>query len=50
MRTGGVILLHDTDDMSTYPGVRNAMERYCADTGRTPEYREGSYGLGVIRC
>ena len=50
MRPGGVILLHDTDDMSTYPGVRNAMERYCADTGRTPEYREGSYGLGVIRC
>ena len=50
VQPGGVILLHDTDDMSTYPGVRNAIERYCADTGRTPEYREGSYGLGVIRC
>lgn len=47
---GGVILLHDTDDGSTYPGVRNAIEAYCKDTGLTPEYHEGSYGLGVIRC
>jgi predicted O-methyltransferase YrrM len=50
VRTGGVILLHDTDDSSTYPGVRNAMELYCAERGLTPEYHEGSYGLGVIRC
>lgn len=50
VRKGGVILLHDTDDMSTYPGVRNAIEAYCAERGLTPEYRQGSYGLGVIRC
>lgn len=47
---GGVILLHDTDDGSTYPGVRNAMERWCAETGRTPQYYQGSYGLGEIKC
>jgi hypothetical protein len=47
---GGTILLHDTDDGSTYPGVRNAIEAYCAERGLTPEYYEGSYGLGVIRC
>lgn len=50
VKPSGVILLHDTDDGSTYPGVRNAIELYCAETGRTPEYHEGSYGLGVIRC
>ena len=50
VRRGGIILLHDTDDMSTYPGVRRAIEQYSRETGRTPEYREGSYGLGVIRC
>lgn len=49
VQPGGVILLHDTDDMSTYPGVRNAIETYCAERGLTAEYREGSYGLGVIR-
>lgn len=47
---GGVILLHDTDDGSTYPGVRNAIEAYCKERSLTPEYHEGSYGLGVIRC
>lgn len=49
VKKGGVILLHDTDDGSTYPGVRTAMEDYCERTKRTPEYHEGSYGLGVIR-
>jgi len=50
LKRGGVILLHDTDDGSTYPGVRNAMGTYCAERGLKAEYREGSYGLGVIRC
>jgi len=49
MKPGGAIMLHDTDDGSTYPGVRNAIEAYCAERGLTPEYHEGSYGLGVIR-
>lgn len=43
-----VIMLHDTDDGSTYPGVRNAMEAYCWETGRHAMYMTGSYGLGVI--
>jgi cephalosporin hydroxylase len=47
---GGVILLHDTDDGSTYPGVRDAMAQYCQEFGLIPEFHEGSYGLGVIRC
>lgn len=50
VRPGGVIYLHDTDDGSTYPGVRNAMERWCSETGRAPIYHEGSYGLGEIKC
>lgn len=44
-----VIMLHDTDDGSTYPGVRDAMETYCRESGRVAEFHEGSYGLGVIR-
>ncbi len=50
VKVGGVILLHDTDDGSTYPGVRDAMEAWCLERALTPEYRSGSYGLGVIRC
>ena len=42
-------MLHDTDDGSTYPGVRNAIATYCMETGRSAEFYEGSYGLGVIR-
>lgn len=49
VRKGGAILLHDTDDPSTFPGVRNAIEAYCAARGLTPRYQEGSYGLGVIQ-
>ena len=49
VRPGGVILLHDTDDMSTYPGVRNAIEAYCLPMDLRLEYLPGSYGLGVIR-
>lgn len=49
VRPGGAILLHDTDDMSTYPGVRNAIEVYCIERDLTPQYLPGSYGLGVIR-
>ena len=43
-----LIMLHDTDDSSTYPGVRNAMATYCAETGRKAIFHEGSYGLGII--
>jgi predicted O-methyltransferase YrrM len=50
MASGGVIMLHDTDDGSTYPGVREAMATYCEERGLMPEFYEGSYGLGVIRC
>lgn len=46
---GGVMLLHDTDDGSTYPGVRNAISVYCQSRDLTPLYMPGSYGLGVIR-
>jgi predicted O-methyltransferase YrrM len=46
---GGVIYLHDTDDPSTMPGVRDAMEAYCRERGITPIYHAGSYGLGEIR-
>lgn len=49
VRKGGVILLHDTDDMSTYPGVRKAIEAYCLPADLPFEYHSGSYGLGVIR-
>lgn len=49
VRPGGVILLHDTDDSSTYPGVRNAISVYCSTRNLTPLYMPGSYGLGVIR-
>jgi len=47
---GGLIILHDTDDPSTYPGVRNAISFYCLQHGLAPDFYEGSYGLGVIRC
>ena len=43
-----LIMLHDTDDGSTYPGVRNAIAAYCAETGRRASFHEGSYGLGII--
>ena len=42
-------MLHDTDDGSTYPGVRDAMHTFCTETGRAAEFHAGSYGLGVIR-
>lgn len=50
VRKGGAIMLHDTDDGSTYPGVRNAILAYCIERDLTPEFHEGSYGLGVIRA
>lgn len=49
VRKSGAILLHDTDDPSTFPGVRAAIEAYCSARGLRPIYHEGSYGLGVIR-
>lgn len=49
VRRGGAIYLHDTDDPSTMPGVRDAMEAFCTEHGLTPVYHTGSYGLGEIR-
>lgn len=46
---GGVIYLHDTDDPSTMPGVRDAMTAVCRAWGVEPIYHAGSYGLGEIR-
>lgn len=43
----GRILLHDTDDGSTFPGVRQAIYEYCG-LSRFFWLYPGSYGLGVI--
>lgn len=57
VKPGGVVLLHDTelenpegrpDTDPPFP-VRVAVEEFCADNGLTPEFIEGSWGLGVIR-
>jgi predicted O-methyltransferase YrrM len=57
VRTGGVILMHDTelqypdahpDGDPEYP-VRTAVDDYCDATGLTAEYASGCYGLGIIR-
>ena len=57
VKTGGVILLHDTE-LEVAPGsvqesdrdypVRRAIEDWCRSRFLTPEWREGCYGLGVI--
>lgn len=46
---GGVMLLHDTEDGMTAPGVINAMEYYCNLHDLTYELVSESYGLGIIR-
>jgi hypothetical protein len=43
-----VILVHDTD-APDYPGVRKAVEQFCADTGRKATYHPGSYGMAEIQ-
>ena len=56
-REGGVVLLHDTewapqgDEQLAEPGgpVAEALDVYCAETGRSWVNRAGSYGLGIIR-
>lgn len=54
VRSGGVVLLHDTElampegfSGEPYP-VRRAIDDYCAAEGRTWENRPGDSGLGVI--
>jgi predicted O-methyltransferase YrrM len=57
VKVGGVVLLHDVElehpvaspaDDPPYP-VRQAVVDYCIEHGLTPEFVEGSHGLGVIR-
>lgn len=55
---GGTVLLHDTnligwpgyDWKGTVPPVQEALDVYCAATGKTWENLPGRYGLGVIRA
>jgi predicted O-methyltransferase YrrM len=57
VRTGGVILLHDTE-LEVAPAsyseedrgfpVRRAVQEWCQRQFLTPEFRDGSNGLGVI--
>lgn len=49
MKPGATIFLHDTDDGSTYPGVRKAIHEFCNYEKQYWLY-PGSYGLGEIRC
>lgn len=57
VREGGIVLLHDTewapggDEQLAEPGgpVAEALDVYCAGTGREWENRAGSYGLGILR-
>lgn len=44
----GIILLHDTDDPGTHPGVRNAMASYCDRHGFQFWCLPESNGMGVI--
>jgi cephalosporin hydroxylase len=54
---GGIALFHDTNvyDWPGYgwsgdvPPVQQALDEYCAETGRSWENMPGEYGLGVIR-
>ena len=54
---GGVALFHDTNLMGwpgyewkgTVPPVQEALDVYCAATGKHWENLPGNYGLGVIR-
>lgn len=49
MRKGGRVFLHDTDDGSTYPGVRQAIHEFCQHQ-KFYWLHPGSYGLGEIEC
>lgn len=48
VKPGGAMMLHDTEDMATYPGVLNAIKAYCEPRGLNYTLISGSYGLGVI--
>lgn len=47
VRKGGLVVLHDTDLQGA--GVRQSLEEYAADLGKTPTYHSGSFGLGVLQ-
>ena len=52
---GGVMMVHDTnlDDpvlAGQVPGVRQALDLFCAETGRVWHERGGQFGLGVIEA
>lgn len=47
VKDGGLILLHDADTPS-FPGVRQAIDEFCAKQGLRHELRPGSHGLEVI--
>lgn len=49
MKLGAKIMLHDTDDGSTYPGVRRAIVEFCGYDKFYWFYPE-SYGFGEIEC
>ena len=47
VKPGGLILCHDADTPS-FPGVRMAIDEYCAERNLKHELRKGSHGLEVI--
>lgn len=57
VKPGGIVLLHDTewapqgDEQLAEPGgpVAEALNTYCAETGRSWVNRAGSYGMGVLK-
>lgn len=48
VRPGGIILLHDAYDGSTFPGVIAACMDYCDPRGLDLLIKPGSYGLAII--
>ena len=46
VKKGGVILAHDTDLAGA--GVRQALDEYAQQLGKTPVYHTGSHGLGEL--
>jgi predicted O-methyltransferase YrrM len=45
---GGIILLHDAYDPSSFPGVLDACMRYCSEQNLELSIRPGSYGMVTI--
>ena len=48
-RKGTVVMVHDTDCPDTFPGVREAVENFVKETGRSVIWHHGSYGMAEIR-